>query len=146
MALLKCPECNKEFSEYAAACPNCGCPIDIVKQHLHSSNNAQDNMNEPVKLSSGHSSNTSDRGGSFNYIPPKNTVESEDDEIPLVNMARIERILCYIFAVFVFWHFLLHSLVCELFQRFCYFCLAWQYCQEKESLNFGITGIFPIPK
>ncbi len=102
MVLLKCPECNKEFSEYAAACPNCGCPIDIVKQHLHSSNNAQDNMNEPVKLSSGHSSNTSDRGGSFNYIPPKNTVESEDDEIPLVNMARIERILCYIFAVFVF--------------------------------------------
>lgn len=28
MALIKCPECGKEFSNLANACPNCGYPID----------------------------------------------------------------------------------------------------------------------
>ena len=28
MALIKCPECGKEISDRAAACPNCGYPID----------------------------------------------------------------------------------------------------------------------
>lgn len=31
MSLLKCPECNHDVSEYAEVCPNCGCPIDIIK-------------------------------------------------------------------------------------------------------------------
>ena len=26
MALIKCTECGKEFSDKASACPNCGCP------------------------------------------------------------------------------------------------------------------------
>lgn len=26
MALINCPECNKEISDKAVACPNCGCP------------------------------------------------------------------------------------------------------------------------
>ncbi len=30
MALIKCIECGKMVSEYAAACPNCGCPISII--------------------------------------------------------------------------------------------------------------------
>lgn len=28
MTLIKCPECGKEISDKAAACPNCGCPIN----------------------------------------------------------------------------------------------------------------------
>ncbi len=28
MALIKCPECGKEISDQAKACPNCGCPIN----------------------------------------------------------------------------------------------------------------------
>lgn len=32
MALIKCPECGKEVSSAAKACPNCGCPMeDMVK-------------------------------------------------------------------------------------------------------------------
>ena len=32
MALIKCPECGKEISDKAAACPSCGCPIaEMVK-------------------------------------------------------------------------------------------------------------------
>lgn len=27
MALIKCSECGKEFSNKASACPNCACPI-----------------------------------------------------------------------------------------------------------------------
>ncbi len=27
MALIKCPECGKEVSNNAAACPHCGCPL-----------------------------------------------------------------------------------------------------------------------
>lgn len=28
MALIICPECGKEISDKASACPNCGCPVD----------------------------------------------------------------------------------------------------------------------
>lgn len=27
MALINCPECGKQISDKAGACPNCGCPI-----------------------------------------------------------------------------------------------------------------------
>ena len=32
MALIKCPECGKEFSDKALACPNCGCPVSEIKK------------------------------------------------------------------------------------------------------------------
>lgn len=28
MALIKCGECGKEFSDKASACPNCACPVN----------------------------------------------------------------------------------------------------------------------
>ena len=31
MALIKCPECNKEVSDCAEACPHCGYPIKKIK-------------------------------------------------------------------------------------------------------------------
>lgn len=30
MALIKCTECGKVFSDKAPACPNCGCPTDCI--------------------------------------------------------------------------------------------------------------------
>jgi TM2 domain-containing membrane protein YozV len=27
MALINCPECNKQISDKATACPSCGCPL-----------------------------------------------------------------------------------------------------------------------
>ena len=30
MALILCPECGKQFSDRAAACPNCGCPTSAI--------------------------------------------------------------------------------------------------------------------
>ena len=34
MALIKCTECGKEFSDRANACPNCGCPTDIILEDI----------------------------------------------------------------------------------------------------------------
>lgn len=34
MALITCPECQSNVSEYAESCPQCGCPINIIKQKL----------------------------------------------------------------------------------------------------------------
>ena len=31
MALIKCEDCGKEFSDKASACPNCGCPYKNKK-------------------------------------------------------------------------------------------------------------------
>lgn len=31
MALIKCGECGKEFSDKASACPNCACPVEREK-------------------------------------------------------------------------------------------------------------------
>ena len=30
MALIKCPECGRDVSSTAKACPNCGAPIDTA--------------------------------------------------------------------------------------------------------------------
>lgn len=30
MALITCKECKKEISDKARACPNCGCPVDMI--------------------------------------------------------------------------------------------------------------------
>lgn len=38
MSLIKCTECGKEFSDKATACPNCGCPTEIIQQELETIN------------------------------------------------------------------------------------------------------------
>ena len=52
MALIKCEDCGKEFSDKASACPNCGCPTmesknNIVKKQLKSK--VKSNNNEIIK-------------------------------------------------------------------------------------------------
>lgn len=34
MALVSCPECGKEVSTHAEACPNCGCPKDVILKSI----------------------------------------------------------------------------------------------------------------
>lgn len=33
MALINCPECNKEISDKAKSCPHCGCPINTNSKY-----------------------------------------------------------------------------------------------------------------
>ncbi len=53
MALIICPECGKEFSDKAPACPNCGCPIS----EMYWDDNVQEDSFEdekPKKYSTFH--------------------------------------------------------------------------------------------
>lgn len=38
MAIIKCIECGNDVSEYADKCPNCGCPVSIIKNNKNSNN------------------------------------------------------------------------------------------------------------
>lgn len=35
MALIKCPECGREISDKAAACPGCGYPLSKFREENH---------------------------------------------------------------------------------------------------------------
>ena len=41
MALIKCPECGKQISDRAAACPNCGCPVNSNNTTPQTDNNSK---------------------------------------------------------------------------------------------------------
>lgn len=32
--MIKCPECGKDISDNAAACPHCGCPMEDIRKEL----------------------------------------------------------------------------------------------------------------
>ena len=34
MALVSCPDCGKEVSTHAEACPYCGCPKDVILESM----------------------------------------------------------------------------------------------------------------
>ena len=38
MALIKCPECSREVSEQATACPNCGYPVNRMNKTYENHN------------------------------------------------------------------------------------------------------------
>lgn len=38
MSILKCSECGHGVSEYADKCPECGCPISVIKNNIKSNN------------------------------------------------------------------------------------------------------------
>lgn len=42
MALIKCTECGKEFSDKASQCPNCGCPTNEIVENSSVSDAATD--------------------------------------------------------------------------------------------------------
>lgn len=67
MALINCPECGKEISDQATACPNCGVTINSSRNQ----SNAETNKGHSVKCPKCGSSNlqaisdTHGKGASF---------------------------------------------------------------------------------
>ena len=49
MALIVCPECGKEFSDSAKACPNCACPIDVVLEEIEKNKKEQEQREKDQK-------------------------------------------------------------------------------------------------
>lgn len=51
MSLLVCPECGNDVSEYADKCPNCGCPVDKIKEFslFHDESKVTCTINNKVK-------------------------------------------------------------------------------------------------
>ncbi|MBQ7462396.1 MAG: hypothetical protein IJS63_09120 [Bacteroidaceae bacterium] len=85
MALIKCPDCGKLFSEYAERCPDCGCPMEDVKaaNKKNSSSISQDiEVNESDELPSyncidesvSQESVQSSMGGDEDIVEEKNTI------------------------------------------------------------------------
>ena len=35
MALIMCPDCKREVSDKAEACPHCGCPLSDTPKRVH---------------------------------------------------------------------------------------------------------------
>lgn len=50
MALIKCSECGKKFSDNAAACPHCGCPISAQKPTPQKIKIPMDKSSKPIAI------------------------------------------------------------------------------------------------
>lgn len=61
MALIKCSECGKEFSNLANACPNCGCPTKINKNNELDKKIESNNINRNIELDKKIASNNINR-------------------------------------------------------------------------------------
>lgn len=80
MSLINCPECGKIFSDKAAACPNCGCPIKVIEKGLINNTNKvqveeEDNCTEPENI--------------FQNIPSSLKQNSYDEQIKPNNKRRL---------------------------------------------------------
>ncbi len=51
MALIKCPECGHEISEFAPACTFCGCPMDKIKELSGKTANFEEKEEENSNIS-----------------------------------------------------------------------------------------------
>ncbi|EQC47180.1 zinc ribbon domain-containing protein [Bacteriovorax sp. Seq25_V] len=47
MALINCPECKKEVSDKASACPNCGNPLS---SHIQKNHEAEDKITSSTSI------------------------------------------------------------------------------------------------
>lgn len=53
MAIIKCPECEKEISDKAETCPNCGYPIAKSNTHITTNDNSKKSNAKIVKVIAG---------------------------------------------------------------------------------------------
>lgn len=104
MALIKCPECGTEFSEFAKECPKCACPIDVVKTQINTENNKE--------LLDKHTNNViSNEVTSVEVKSTSKEVSSEPNQQDATNMVSntekggiypLRIILILLFVVFIF--------------------------------------------
>lgn len=96
MALIKCPECGKELSDKAKACPNCGCPIEQVHSNVEVVTPKDDFSNRQHQPAYNNQTNQST---SSNARPVNNAKSTKKKESPL-GIAGL--ILSFIFCIPIF--------------------------------------------
>ncbi len=75
MALIKCIECGKEFSDKAKACPNCACPIEEIKKINEIEETLKDEIAPEVNLET--PANTE--------VSSKENLENIEDDNEIIN-------------------------------------------------------------
>ena len=84
MALIKCPDCGKMFSEYAECCPECGCPVEDAKaEQVSATASPQDPTNAESDSVSPHAESEKADDVNSNQKNDSNTtgnVESDKEE------------------------------------------------------------------
>ena len=83
MALIKCPDCGKEFSEYAECCPECGCPVDAAKENNVVAKPQEETIQSIREVSS----------------PPQQPIEYNQVERPAEQKPRKNRVLYVILGI-----------------------------------------------
>ena len=83
MALIKCPDCGKEFSEYAECCPECGCPVDAAKENNVVAKPQEETIQSICEVSS----------------PPQQPIEYNQVERPAEQKPRKNRVLYVILGI-----------------------------------------------
>ncbi len=46
MSLIICHECGKKFSEFASKCPDCGCPIEMIKSKISNNSKLEEELSK----------------------------------------------------------------------------------------------------
>lgn len=93
MSLIKCIECGNDVSEYAEACPKCGCPISVIKNKIiekeHEENNPISNERCPIcKAGLPHiiTDNIKEVCSVCGYVFNENYVKKHKDLLPEKNL------------------------------------------------------------
>ena len=107
MALIKCPDCGKEFSEYAECCPECGCPVDAAKE-----NHVEEKPQEKTIQSISEVSS-----------PPQQHIEYNQVERPIEQKAQKNRVLYIVLGI---------VLLCAIGTGVNYFCCSEDLLINKE--------------
>ena len=85
MSLIKCPECGKEFSDKAAACPNCGCPTDVINSTSKTSEETEIPEEAEVQDLSAIWSTVPDKKSSLAPVKPRITQKVSAVKVDEVN-------------------------------------------------------------
>ena len=84
MALIKCPDCGKMFSEYAERCPDCGCPTEDVKAANKEDDSPISQNIEVTAIDEQPSSNVADNLEDESVSQESIQPSTEDDESAVV--------------------------------------------------------------
>ena len=86
MSLIRCPECGKEFSDRAVACPNCGFPIEEIRESEGSKNSgdlSEESSISPARTDSTYAGESNVSGSSIHDNTSSAAMDSQHSDTTL---------------------------------------------------------------